>query len=127
MRLLVDQDVYAATVRHLLSLGHDVVTVARLQVHLAADEAILKKGAAEGRVVVTRDRDFGSLVFLGGRRGGVIYLRVSPGTLEAVHDELTAVFSHHSQDDLLRSFIVVEPGRHRVRKLPDTAVPMNSD
>ena len=39
-----------------------------------------------------------------------------PSTLEAVHAELGRVLSLYSEAELLGSFVVVEPGRHRVRK-----------
>ncbi len=47
---------------------------------------------------------------------GVLYLRVLPSTLEAVHAELGRVLSLYNEAELLGSFVVVEPGRHRVRK-----------
>ena len=42
MRLLLDQDVYAATARHLKSLGHDVVRVSEIGLSRAKDEALLE-------------------------------------------------------------------------------------
>ena len=41
MKLLLDQDVYAATARFLLGLGHDVVPVARIGLARAQDQEIL--------------------------------------------------------------------------------------
>jgi predicted nuclease of predicted toxin-antitoxin system len=41
MKFLTDQDVYAATVRFLISLGHDVVTAAQLGLSQAEDEDVL--------------------------------------------------------------------------------------
>lgn len=42
MRFLLDQDIYAATARHLVDLGHDVVRAAELGLSRAADEELLK-------------------------------------------------------------------------------------
>jgi hypothetical protein len=36
--------------------------------------------------------------------------------MKAVHKELERVLGQYDQATLLHSFIVVEPGRHRVRK-----------
>ena len=38
MRLLIDQDVYAVTIRLLIELGHDALPVAQLGLARAADE-----------------------------------------------------------------------------------------
>jgi predicted nuclease of predicted toxin-antitoxin system len=116
MRLLVDQDVYAATVQYLRGLGLDVATAAERGMSRSEDAELLRIAQAEGRAFVTRDRDFGNLVFLQSLGAGIRYLRVLPSTLAAVHAELGRVLSRYSEAELLGSFVVVEPGRHRVRK-----------
>lgn len=116
MRLLADQDVYAATVQHLRGLNHDVVTAAEKGMSRAEDSELLRIARAEGRVFVTRDRDYGGLVFVQSLGTGILYLRVLPSTLVAVHAELGRVLSLYNEEELLDSFVVVEPGRHRVRK-----------
>ena len=64
MKLLLDQDVYAATARFLLDLGHDVVPVAGIGLSRAQDQEILRVAQEQNRILVTRDRDFGHLVFV---------------------------------------------------------------
>lgn len=116
MTFLADQDVYAATVRFLRGLGHDVVTAAERGMHDAADDELLRAATGEGRVFVSRDRDFGGLVFVKALGAGVIYLRVLPSTVDAVHAELARVLGLYDAAALLGTFVVVEPGRHRVRR-----------
>ena len=82
------------------------------------DTDLLAKAAQEQRIFVSRDRDFGGLVFVKGKGGGVIYLRIAPSTVNAVHGELEVVLSHYAEDRLRKAFVVVEPGRHRFRQLP---------
>jgi predicted nuclease of predicted toxin-antitoxin system len=118
MKFLLDQDVYAVTARFLSSLNHDVLPVAQLGLSQAKDEDLLNVAQDQGRILVTRDRDYGSLVFVKGLGAGVIYLRVLPSTQKAVHLELARVLDLHSQEELIQAFVVVEPGRHRVRHLP---------
>lgn len=117
MRFLTDQDVYAATGRLLIGLGHDVLTAAQLGLSTATDSVLLQTAQQDRRILVTRDRDYGSLVFVSGTSAGVIYLRGLPSTLDAVHQELERLLLMHSESDLLVSFVVVEPGRHRIRRL----------
>jgi len=118
MRFLADQDVYATTIRFLAGLGHDVVTAASLGLARAEDAELLRVAQQEGRIFVTRDRDFGGLVFVQGSGPGVIYLRVLPSTQTSVHAELERVLTLYNELELQTSFVVVEPGRHRIRKPP---------
>ena len=117
MKFLLDQDVYASTGRLLSSLGHDVVPVAKIGLSQAADEQLLEVAREDSRILVTRDRDYGSLVFVKGIRVGVLYLRMLPSTQEAVHKELERVLKAHSEQDLRQLFVVVEPGGYRVRRV----------
>ncbi len=116
MRLLTDQDTYAITVQFLRELGHDVVTAAEGGMSRSSDADLLKAAQRDGRVFVTRDRDFGGLVFVQALGGGVLYLRALPSTLRAVHLELARVLSLYDEEKLKGTFVVVEPGRHRVRR-----------
>jgi predicted nuclease of predicted toxin-antitoxin system len=116
MKLLTDQDVYAATVQFLRGLGHDVATAAELGMSQAADTELLRVAHTDGRLLVTRDRDYGGLVFRQALEAGVLYLRVLPSTLQAVHVELGRVLELYREEELQGTFVVVEPGRHRLRR-----------
>ncbi|MGD0897199.1 MAG: DUF5615 family PIN-like protein [Thermoguttaceae bacterium] len=118
MRFLADQDVYSATARFLVGLGHDVVTASQLGLAQAEDAALLRTAHEQRRVLLTRDRDYGGLVFVRGTDAGVIYLRLLPSTQKFVHAELERVLALYPEHDLCSSFVVVEPGRHRIRRLP---------
>lgn len=117
MKFLLDQDVYAITAHFLKRLGHDVVLVAALGLSQADDTSLLRIAQEQGRIFVTRDRDFGALIFVQGLGAGVIYLRILPSTQKVVHQELERVLRSHPESELMRAFVVVEPGRHRFRKL----------
>jgi len=116
MKFLTDQDVYAITVRFLTALGHDVVTAAHLGLAQAHDAELLRVAQEQGQIFVTRDRDFGGLVFAQGSGTGVIYLRMLPATQNAVHTEMERVLTLYSEQELRVSFVVIEPGRHRMRR-----------
>lgn len=72
MKLLLDQDVYETTARFLIDLGHDVIKVSELGMATASDEENLKKSAELGRLLITRDRDYGNLVFVRAIKVGVL-------------------------------------------------------
>jgi predicted nuclease of predicted toxin-antitoxin system len=123
MMFLADQDVYASTIGFLRGLGHDVVSAGQLGLSQAHDADVLRVAHEQGRIFVTRDRDFGALVFVQGSGPGVIYLRVLPSTQQAVHAELERVLTLYSEQELQASFVVIEPGRHRMRKFGSTPGP----
>ena len=101
--------------RFLIALGHDVVPVASIGRSQATDDELLRFAHQDNRILVTRDRDFGGLVFVSGAPGGVLYLRIQPAIMAAVHGELERVLTLYPERDLLRSFVVIEPSRHRIR------------
>ncbi|MGI8640036.1 MAG: DUF5615 family PIN-like protein [Pyrinomonadaceae bacterium] len=117
MRLLLDQDVYEATARFLIDLQHDVVRVAELGMAQASDEENLKKALELDRVFVTRDRDYGNLVFVKGIRSGVLYLRILPSNINQVHAELERVLRLYDETELKSAFVVIEADKHRFRKI----------
>ena len=117
MRFLLDQDVYAVTTRFLVGIGHEIVPVAKIGLSQADDETLLHTAQEQGRILVTRDRDFGSLVFVKSLGAGVIYLRILPSTQNAVHIELQRVLGSYSESELRKAFVVIEPGGHRLRRL----------
>lgn len=117
MKFLLDQDVYAITERFLREQGHDVVTASQLGLSRAKDLELLEIANEQKRVFVTRDRDYGNLVFVHGAGSGVIYLRMLPSTMEDIHAEMINVLNTYNETELAKSFVVVEKNRHRIRKI----------
>ncbi len=117
MRFLLDQDDSAITARFLNDLGHDAVAVATIGRSRATDSELLRVAAEKERILVTRDKDFGALVFVRELRVGVIYLRVGASSLGVIHHELNRILASYSERELRQAFVVVEPGRHRFRSI----------
>lgn len=115
MKFLVDQDVYASTIDFLFDMGHDIIRASQLGMHRSSDELLLQAAHQQGRIFVTRDSDFGALVFVRNLCSGVLYLRVLPSTQSAVNEEICTVLETYTLVE--RSFVVVEPGGHRIRRL----------
>lgn len=70
------------------------------------------------RRFVTRDKDFGALVYVYNElSSGVILLRINPRVLNEVHTELKRLLDDHNEKELRNIFGVVEPHRYRIRKL----------
>jgi predicted nuclease of predicted toxin-antitoxin system len=118
MRFLADQDVWFQTIEYLRNGGHGVLTAGDAGRSRTGDLEMLRFARSEQRLFITRDKDFGSLVFLEGREaGGVIFLRITPASAADAHDQLRRLLSAHTQEELSDWFCVVEPHRHRIRRL----------
>jgi predicted nuclease of predicted toxin-antitoxin system len=97
-------------------MGHDVVTASAIGLSDAKDSEILERAAVDRRVLLSRDKDFGALVFVQKLGQGVIYLRITPLTIQATHNQLKEVLERNSESDLAKAFVVIEPGGYRIRK-----------
>ena len=118
MRFLVDQDVYHLTIEFLIKRHHDVLPVKHLGLERAPDILLLRKAKEMERIFVTRDKDFGTLVFFEEEASaGVIFMRGKPREIELIHSQLAMVLENHTEVEMKKYFCVVEPGRHRLRKL----------
>lgn len=117
VKFMLDQDVYGVTAKFLNSSGFDVLTVSQLGLSRAPDTEVLSTAQSQGRILITRDRDYGNLVFVQSLGAGVIYLRILPSTAKAVHRELLRVVEKYSAEELSRAFVVVEANGHRFRKI----------
>ena len=78
MNLLLDQDVWEATAQFLADRGHDVLRVAEIGLATADDEELLRVAQERNRIFITRDSDFGGLVFVRKLGAGVIYCASCP-------------------------------------------------
>jgi predicted nuclease of predicted toxin-antitoxin system len=117
VKLFTDQDVYRLTVEFLGRLGHEVLTAAEAGLARADDRDLVAFAHTHRRLLVTRDKDFGALAFTEGTGGGIVFLRISPSTVSAVHAEVRRVLETYPEEQLQGAFVVVEPGRHRLRRL----------
>jgi predicted nuclease of predicted toxin-antitoxin system len=66
IRLLLDQGLPRSTVHHLQEAGIDVAHVADIGLARATDTAIIEQARSQGRVIVTLDADFHSLLAVSG-------------------------------------------------------------
>lgn len=118
MKILTDQDIYHITIKWLKKRDYDVVTAKEIGMSRATDRELLKKAKELKRILITRDKDFGTLTFLEKKTSyGIILLRMSPTNIEKIHKELIIVLNKYSKEQLKNLFVVVEPNRHRIRNL----------
>ena len=100
----------------LRTAGHDVVAVNEHPSPQGLRDAAHARNADEqGRVLITKDGDYGGLrVREGIPRSGVVYVKPDANTPDLA-DQLPEILAHH-QDALSRgAFVTVDPTRERVR------------
>jgi len=118
VRLLADESVDFAIVRALRSEEHDVLAISE-EYAGAPDEDVAALARADGRVLLTEDRDFGRL-FYAEMRGaaGVILIRYPARARANCAADVVSLVRRRG-DELGRAFVVMQPGRIRVGRLPD--------
>ena len=119
MRFLADENVYFSTVSLLRQEGHDVLTSYEAGLMSLSDPVILTYAQENRRILITRDSDYGALTFVSRLpSAGLVYLRIEPNAENQVHVQLLRLLAEHTETELHDLFVVVEPGRHRIRTLP---------
>jgi predicted nuclease of predicted toxin-antitoxin system len=117
MRIIANENVSAAVIAQLRIRGHDVVSV-KESMRSAPDSAVLRRAAEERRLVITHDKDFGTLAFQWGlpAGSGVILFRLSGNNPDVDNARILDVLQQ--QIDWAGHFGVVTDDRIRMRPLP---------
>lgn len=116
MKFAADECCDAVLVAGLRDDGHDVWYAVE-SARGADDETILRQAAADQRILLTEDKDFGDLVVrLGMPAHGIVLLRMNPANSATKLVRLRDVLHVH-RDRLAGSFVVVDESKARFRPL----------
>jgi predicted nuclease of predicted toxin-antitoxin system len=116
VRFLLDESADGRIGAYLQERGHDVTRIGREYPLGLPDNEVLATAYGGRRILITRDRDFGELVFVHLQpHRGVILLRLgSAPPLAMIRARLEEVLSQHAPE--LDQFIVVTPSLTRIRR-----------
>ena len=80
----------------------------------SVDSELLELALAEGRILLTEDKDFGALVFGGeGRSPGVILLRFASHARSLIGPSISSLVREHGPQ-LIGAFVVLQAGIARI-------------
>ena len=114
MKFLVDRCTGRVLSEWLRQKGHDVLD-AREWHHDPGDSALLQIAAAESRVLVTIDTDFGALIFLSRRsHAGIIRLPDVPA--QSRISIMERILAAYPESELLGAVITVRGSRIRISR-----------
>ena len=117
MRFLADESCDFRVVRILRAAGYDVQSIVETSPRLE-DDAVSDRALRERRILITEDKDFGQMVFAGGRQVlGVIFLRYPSNARERIGQDIVHFIKRRGQH-LIGRFVVVQPGRIRITQIP---------
>lgn len=115
LRFLVDLGVGKKVEDWLKSQGHEVACVRDLDPRMS-DAEILKIAAAEHRMVITMDTDFGELVYNSGLpHAGVLLLRLEDAGSDEKVAAVAGILREHA-DKISDRFCVYKDGKLRIRR-----------
>ena len=121
MKLLLDQELPRSAAALLRATELDADHVGDRGYAAASDAAILALAEAEGRVVVTLDADFHTLLALAGATApSIIRIRIEGLRAEALLHLIQTVLAQTSAELTLGAVVTVQEGRLRLRRLPLT-------
>lgn len=116
MRFIADEGVDASLVTLLRQADHNVLYFAETDCG-TDDEVILDLAKVENRILITRDKDFGELVYrMKKLHSGILLIRAEELST-MIRSRLVADFIQANLEMLTGYFIVIQPGTARFRKM----------
>jgi predicted nuclease of predicted toxin-antitoxin system len=116
MKFVADEGVDGSLVALLRSASHDVMYFAETD-RSTDDEVILEIANLENRILITRDKDFGELVYrMRMVHSGILLIRAEELS-STFRSRLVTDFIQANLETLAGYFIVIQPGTARFRKM----------
>ena len=117
LRFLADESCDFSVVRALRAIGYEVLAVGEVTTR-SIDSELIEQAYREKRILLTEDKDFGWLVFVShAETVGVILIRFPGNTRNQLAIVITKLVQERG-DEIVNSFVVVQPGQIRISHRP---------
>jgi predicted nuclease of predicted toxin-antitoxin system len=118
MRFLLDMNLSPSIADRLQEQGHDAIHVMDAGQGSSPDDDIFKRAAADRRIVVTFDLDFGEIAgAIDQPRAGLILLRLRRARPSYLWDRLRVAIAETSDALEAGAIVLVEDARIRIRRM----------
>jgi predicted nuclease of predicted toxin-antitoxin system len=120
LKFLIDNALSPLLAEHLRQAGHDAVHVRDFGLQAAGDEEILERAKSDGRIMISADTDFGTLLALRAERQPSLILFRQTGNRRPSAQAMTVLANLPAIESQLESgcVVVLEETRLRLRPLP---------
>ena len=124
MKFLIDMNLPISWVKYLAKAGFEAVYWSSLGPTAAPDTEIVAHAKAEVYVIMTRDLDFGVIMFMSrAKKPSVVQIRVEDVRPEIIGELVVSVLRQTERDLREGALLTIEPKRARLRLLPLHRVP----
>lgn len=116
IKFIIDESVDYTVVQQIRKSGYDATSIAE-DFPSMDDTEILKSAYVSNRILITNDKDFGTLIFKENLKShGVVLLRLEDQSEKSILHVLELILINYVQK-LYDNFVVVSESKVRIRKL----------
>jgi predicted nuclease of predicted toxin-antitoxin system len=116
-KFLLDADMPRSSAEVFRSFGFDVEDVRDIGLCSARDKEIIEYALSNGRIIVTRDTDFGAILRYPDHPGSIILRLPSIYMTVEINRRLEEFLGSVTEDEITNAIVVVELARYRRRSL----------
>jgi predicted nuclease of predicted toxin-antitoxin system len=117
MKFLLDADMPRSSSKVLKSLGFEVEDVRDIGLGSAKDKDIIEYASKNGKIIITRDTDFGEVLRYPKHPGAIIFRLPYTFTAKAINERLKGFLISLTMEELRNAIIIVELERCRRRAI----------
>ncbi len=116
MKFLSDENIASSVVHALRKEGFDVLDIKEASLQGTSDNEILRIAEKEKRVILTHDKDFGSVLQRPLKHQGIILLRFFNQKPDNVEKHLMRILSSQLSDKLEGNLVIISETKMTVHK-----------
>ena len=114
---VLDHCIWKETENALCRAGFNCITLRQLGKTEASNGEIIALAKDKKAILITRDRDFANpTLYPPGSHAGIIVLRITPKTMDAVHDNLIKTLQSLTLEQLSKNLLIITSTSYRLHK-----------